>query len=488
MRGLSLALALTALAPACQPEPNPTPAPPTARVRSDLAPVVATRIAQLEAELASPPAAPVSDEQREQIAGLLETLAGADERLKRVARDELRSLGEACVPALRAQLFDAQATQSVRVAAAAALGELDFPSSARALLERLDAGRLKKDEAVWLRAHCAWKLAALSQDWVVPGLLLCLRYETDNETVIYIARTLARFGVYSGLDALYVVSREDPREQLRNGALTALAELARDAGYGDPSELYQAWKRGDEQLAQAPFSRARELEAWRILKLFGEWQLRPVDDGRFVLSLEHHKVTPLLVAALDDENRYVRVHAAQCLERLAGRARGAGARLLELVDEPQIADQVLLALGALPHEPAESALIERTGPAWPLEIRMSATQALGAMGLASSAPALRTRLNEKLARDLRAASLAALVRCAPQDLSTAEVRELCGHMTGGEVDSAIPELALDAWLVHRATADEKAAEVLKSWRAITTSDSRERVVARAEALGALLAP
>lgn len=486
MRELAFALAVLALAPSCRQETAPTPAPASSRERTDLAPVVASSIAKLEAQLAPAPQPPVDTELAEQIDGLLETLAGADERLKRIARDELRSLDAASVPALRARLFDSEASQSVRIAAAAALGELDHPASARALLERLDAGRLKKDEAPWLRAHCAWKLASLSQDWVVPGLLLCLRYETDNETVIYIARALARFGVYSGLDALYVVSRDDPREEMRNGALTALAELAQGAGFGDASELYQAWKRGDEALADAPFSPARELEVWRILKLFGEWQLRPVDDGRFVLSLEHHKVTPLLVAALDDENRYVRVHAAQCVERLAGRARPAGPRLLELIDEPQISDQVILALGALRHEPAEAALIERTGPAWPLEVRMSATQALGAMGLASSAPALRKRLDEKLTRDLRVASLAALVRCAPETLPLDEVRELRSAMTGGEVDSAAPELALDAWLEHRASADTKAVEALKQWRSITTTDSRTRVNERAAVLDMVL--
>lgn len=457
-----------------------------ALARTDLRPVVVARIAELEAQLAAPQLPTLDAAQLEQIDGLLETVAGAEERLKRAARDDLRSLGAASVARLGERLDDASSSTAVRIAAAQALGELDHPLAARVLLTRLAAGRFTRDPDPWLRAHCAWRLGMGTQDWVVPGLLLCLRYETNNEAVIYIARALAHHRNYSGLDALYVVSREDPGDNLRQAALATLSELANTAGYADPAELYRAWKEGDERLRDAPFSPAHELEVWRILKLFGEWQLRPVDDGRFVLSLEHHKVTPLLVAALDDENRYVRVHAAQCIERLGGRAASAGPRLLELIDDPQMTEQVMLALGALRYAAAEPALLERASPARTLEIRMSATQALGVLGLASSEPHLRTQLADKLPRDLRAATLGALVGCAPANVSIEEARELRAFMVGGEVDSALPEVALDAWLVQRATVDEPSRAALDAWRAIRNTNSRTRVVERAAVLNAVL--
>jgi HEAT repeat protein len=467
--------------PASQPAPAQA-----AAARADLRPVVVARIAELEAQLAAPPHPALEAAQLEQIDGLLETMAGAEERLKRAAREDLRALGAPSVARLGERLDDASSSSAVRIAAAQALGELDHPLAARVLLTRLAAGRFTRDPDPWLRAHCAWRLGMGTQDWVVPGLLLCLRYETNNEAVIYIARALAHHRNYSGLDALYVVSREDPGDNLRQAALGALSELATAAGFADPAELYGAWKGGDERLSDAPFSPAHELEVWRILKLFGEWQLRPVDDGRFVLSLEHHKATPLLVAALDDENRYVRVHAAQCLERLGARAASAGPRLLELIDDPQMSEQVMLALGALRHAAAEPALLERASPSRTMEIRMSATQALGALGLASSEPHLRAQLADKLPGDLRAAILGALVGCAPANLSLQEARELRAFMVGGEVDSALPELALDAWLVHRASVDDGSRAALDAWRAIKGADSRERVSRRAQALDALL--
>ena len=457
-----------------------------AAARTDLRPVVAARIAELDAQLASAPPPALDAARLEQLDGLLETLAGADERLKRAAREDLRSLGPASVARLGERLDDTSSSNAVRIAAAQALGELDHPLAARVLLTRLTAGRFTRDPDPWLRAHCAWRLGMGTQDWVVPGLLLCLRYETNNEAVIYIARALAHHRNYSGLDALYVVSRQDPAENLRQAALGALSELASAANFADPADLYRAWKDGDERLLDAPFSPAHELEVWRILKLFGEWQLRPVDDGRFVLSLEHHKVTPLLVAALDDENRYVRVHAAQCLERLGGRAASAGPRLLELIDDPQMTEQVMLALGALRYAPAEPALLERASPSRTLEIRMSATQALGVLGLASSEPHLRGQLAEKLPGDLRAALLGALVGCAPANVSVQEARELRSFMVGGEVDSAAPELALDSWLIHRASVEEGSRAALEAWRAIKGADSRERVSRRAQALDPLL--
>lgn len=477
-----LALVLSA----CE-EPSAPKATLAPAVRTDLRAVATERIAALEAQLSPPPLPAPDEDLRERVRGLLETLSGADERLKRPARDEVRQIGPACAPVLSQMLFDAEAPLALRIVATQALGELDHPLAASALLRRIDAGRLKKDPEPLLRAHSAWRLGEGTQDWVVPQLLLCLRYETDNETVLYLALALAHFGVYSGMDALYVVARDDPRPEMRERASATLTQIAVEAEFEAPAALYSAWKHGDERFADAPFSAARELEVWRLIRLFGEWQLRPVDDGRFVLSLEHAKVTPLLVAALDDENRYIRVHAAQCLERLGGRARAAGPRLLELIDEPQISDQVLLTLGALRYAPAEAALIERCGAAWPLEIRMTATRALGTLGSESSEPALRALLAERTPVDLRAAVLASLVGCAPLRVTLDEARELREHMTAGRVDSALPELALEAWLAAR-SADPKAKSALQAWLAISDSDSRRRVTARAVTLDAVLAP
>jgi hypothetical protein len=75
-------LAVLAALGSCGREPASTPLGlPQVAPRSDLAPVVASRIADLERQLEAPPLDDADQELRERVEGLLETLSGADERL-----------------------------------------------------------------------------------------------------------------------------------------------------------------------------------------------------------------------------------------------------------------------------------------------------------------------------------------------------------------------------------------------------------------------
>jgi HEAT repeat protein len=374
------------------------------------------------------------------------------------------------------------------MASAEALGLLDAREAAEVLLARLELSRTEVDPDPWLRAHCAWRLGSTTQDWVVPRLLLHLRYETDHETVVWLAATLARFGDFAGLDALYVVASGAATQELRDAAASKLAELAREHGFAGDGELFRAWSEGDPErrLPDAELSPARQLEVWRIVRGFAQWQLRGVDDGRFVLQREHPRVAPLLAEALRDENRYVRTHSAQTLERMGARGRAAGPALLEALDDPEIAPQAALALGAVGFATAEEALVERLAEPHPLELRVAAARGLGELGLASSARALDALLAGEPPLDLAAAAACARVAVSPHDAPPGVLASLLRHLTSGEVEPGAPERALDHWLEARAQVHGDARATFEAWRAVRADDPSERVARRAELLAAAL--
>jgi hypothetical protein len=416
---------------------------------------------------------------------LLEAIAGINERTHRLAHEELLSLGAAATAPLAGVLGDVGASDALRMAAAEALGALDSPAAAEVLLQRVELARKQVDDDARLRARCAWRLGSGTQDWIVPRLLLDLRYETDYETVICIASTLAHFGNYAGLDGLFVISRDAQTTQaLRDLALSTAARLASDAHVADAATLLRTWIEGDPQsvLPDHELSLAHQLEVWRMVRGFSEWQLRGVDDARFALQRESRRVATLIAPALLDENRYVRTHTAQVLERMGRRARGTGPALLAALDDPQIAPQIALALGAVGHAAAESALIARLAPAHPLELRVACARALGSLALASSARALDLFVDARQPLDLRIAAACARIHCSPDDTPRATLELLLAHLAANDTETAAPELALDAWLAHRAPTSPAAAAVLTSWRSISPSDPRERVAQRAQLL------
>jgi hypothetical protein len=349
--------------------------------------------------------------------------------------------------------------------------------------------RTNKDSEPWVRAHCAWRLGVTTQDWVVPRLILHLRYEADRETTVWIARTLAHFDTYSGLEALYVLWRDESNPQARELAGQALVELASERGVASSDELLRAWNAGElapRDLAAVPNPR-RRLEVWRMIAGYSEWQLRGVDDARFALSRESGFIAPLLAEALGDENRYVRTHAAQTLERMGRRARAAGPALLAALADAEIAAQVLETLGAVGHAPAESELVARLAPTCVLELRVAAARGLRSLALASSVPALErcTAANEPL--ELRVYAAAARVHCAPADAPRALIELLLDDLSTGAVESATPENALAVWLASRAPASEPFARTWSAWLAIDRPDPRDRVAERARLLRDALA-
>lgn len=487
-RALIVALAC---AGSCSESPAPVPQP-VAQTQTTRRPVAREELAKVMAEFGAPvPPAEIPDELRERAQGLLETLAGTDAAMRRLARTELRDLGPAVAPLLAARLADDAAAPAQLEACAEILGEFDTPEAAEALLARIEAIRTRKDTAPWLRTQCAWRLGSGTQDWVVPRLILHLRYETDHETVAWIARTLAHFGNFAGLDGLYVIWRTGRTPEMRDLAAQSLGLLASEHGFPDSDALLRAWVEGDpeQRLHAPPLSPLHRREIWARIAGFSEWQLRGVDDARFTLARESREATPLLALALEDENRYVRIHAAQTLERLGRRALAAGPALMRALDDAEIAPQAAETLGAVGYREAESALSARLGPDQPIDLRTSAARALGKLALSSSLVALEPWTKDDVQLDLRVAASCARVRCSPADVPRPLLESLLRHMTSGQVDSAEPENALALWLAAQAQRDqERFGDAARRWTEVAGDDPPLRVGERAELLRGLFAP
>ena len=469
---------LLALLAACA-EQAPQSSVTTPAAARDFGDIARANVARLEAEV-GPLVEPASEDAElvEHVTGLLESVESAS--LGRVAREELASLAPASLPILARWLDDAQAPTAQRMAAIEALGASDTRYGAEKLLARIEAMRTRKNDEAWVRAHCAWRLGQGTQDWIVPRMIRQMRYETDHETVIWMARALARFGNFSGLDALFVVSRSAATQELRDGASVALHDLARERGFDAPEALARAWSASDASLASPPLSALRQLEIWRVIAGCAEWQLRGVDDGRFTLARENAAAAALLAEALRDENRYIRTHAAQSLERMGARGRSAGPALLAALDDPEAGIFVAEALGGVGYAPAESELLARLEAPRSLEVRTAAARGLASLSLPSSAPALGRHVGESVPRDLRFSAGCARLRCSPSDAPVALVEWLLADFATGTGETASSEPALRAWYATRDGAD------LPAFDAAPGATPGERIAARATLLRAAL--
>jgi len=451
-----------------------------------LAQVAKPAVAELEARLLLEPAAPEPDaELLERTSGVIAMLAGSGGRLRAAALEDARSLGSGAVPLAAATLADAGARAELRVAAADLLGGLRTVSAAVALSKELEQA-----SDSWLRAHCARQLGVCGEDALLPRMLARLRVEKDAETVIWLSVSLARLGSYAGLDGLRVLRAQGASEELRALAAAKLEELARAAGLASGDELHERWNSPRAvELELPPPSDALRLELWRRIADLSAWNLRTVDDCRFVLARGAPWVAELLARALHDEDVYVRVHAAQCLERMGPRGAAAGPALLESLAEPRLAADAAAALAGLEYEPAAPELARKLESSADLELRIAAARALGRLRDPSTRDVLRRVLGSKAPEpiDLRQAAAQALLALGEDPAAT---RFLLACLTDPAADSCAAEDALGAWLERRAAGDTGAARLLERWRTLgpdagaipTAEEQRARQRARAELL------
>lgn len=307
---------------------------------------------------------------------LLEQVLGAlgerDERLKTLARKDAEQLPPAEIAALREVLQDAAESDSRRGAAAEALGASPLPEAELALLEFLPDLRTP----AWLRAVVIFQWGRRAKNLYLGKAILRLKYEPDDEAVIWLADALSRHGSRAGLDGLEVLMQRARTEELR--ALAAERWQAIRSETGSPSAT-----------PDAPPASERVAEAWWWIGKLADWDLRQVDDARFVLQRLPDWVVPLLCECLHDSNVYTRVHAAQTLARMGARARPAGAALLEALAERQLAPTAAEALGMLGDAGVRPALERCLNAGGDPDLAVAAAMALGRLGDASALPALR---------------------------------------------------------------------------------------------------
>jgi HEAT repeat protein len=454
----------------CGQEPRPAPA-------FELGPVVTSALAQ-EEDLVDPSSdAGDADEALEAVLG---PLLSGDEDLAALALEDARALAPAALERAAARLIALDEPVETRVALADVLGSSATPRALEALLAALSGA----PEAA-VRTQCAWRLGQAQDERVVPELLLRLKYERDSRTAYWVADALARFGHLAGLEALVVIWGREEGE-LREHAAAKLRALADEHGCASIDELRERWRMG--RVSPRPtVGAALQREGWRWIARLAEWQLRGVDDARYVLVALEDWIVPALAAALHDEDVHVRLHAAQCLERRGPRAAAAAAELEAALAEPRIAATAAAALAALGATSAVPALERAVAISRDPELRVAAVRALGHLGLSRSISVLEALLEEEQPFDLRQALAQALLALDPRHEAVAEVLV---SLTDERGDAGDAELALEAWLVERARAETRFAELLARWTALgpapetvpTASEVTERRQRRARLL------
>ena len=456
MRSAALVAGLAAaLAAACAPAPEPGPTP-VERAAFATRPAVAEALARLEAEAPDPvlPDLPPEDSEPYQEArGLAVFLATARADLADAAFEDVKRLGDAAIPVLLELARDVAANVDDRRAALRLIGELGSPASGLALTREM-----ADNPTPSLRAVAAWKLEGHPWDGCVTELLRRLKYEKDPSVVPWIARALASHGNYGGLGSL-----ETLVAWYGTGTEAAghLVDLAGKAGFEESlagaAALSAAWAAGDPDglLPAAEPSPRRELDAWRRIERLAEFQLRGVDDSRFILASLGAWAAPLLAEALHDEDAYVRLHVAQVLQRMGPRGAAAVPELVAALAEPGLAPTAAMALGASGSPEAEPVLLEATGAGEAPELRLAAVRALGLLGSPSALPALEELAATATFPELDQALVEAQVRVRIQEGSSSAhlVPRLLELARDPSLDGTTSARVLREWIGAEAAAE-----------------------------------
>ena len=460
----SIAFVLVLGLAACGGDAPPAPEPQVFELRD----VVDSTLAALEAELAAQATEP-DPVDPEQVRGLIEMLAGSGGGMRTIALDEATALGEGAVEPLAAILADSEARDEERGAAIEVLGRIDTPRSAEVLLERLE-----QDRTPWVRAHAAWRLGEGTQDWIVPRVILRLKYEKDHDTAIWIGQVLGHFGNYSGLGALVEIAYKSPDAVLRASAQARLEEIQAATGFEDPFALSEAWLAGDpEDRIPDPVRSLRfDVEVWRRLSRLPEFQLRGVDDSRWICSGLGPHTASILARALHDSDPHMRVHTAQCLERMGPRARVALDDLVAGLADSELCTNAANALEAIGDIRAERPLLALFNPPTELRLRLAAVRALGGLGTGISpatTEALRAIFDAAETPELHQAAGESLIRTG--SASTDVVRALAELLVSELVEPVSTETVLRTWIWERIEAGEEAATpAFEAWDALTPPD------------------
>lgn len=300
--------------------------------------------------------------------------------------------------------------------------------SERALLEREDRafafeqGLLHDDAAI--RSRCAYELGNAGSRAAVPPLLLRLKYEKDARVRIWVASALAALGNGAGLAVLVEsLAIQELADEAGRAALDACKRAGRELGASPTwakvaetlTEIDRAWRASGNDLVAPTKPAADETRfvarlARHMLATDG-FQLRPVDEARFVVARAGRTAFPLLRTALAAEETYLRNHALEVVIAIGPAAQELAPAVLPLVRDRLSALFAIQALGALGFREALPHLVTATRSLDP-ELRSAGVTALGDLGDDRGVPRLEAVLRDaQEAMDVRvraAASLACL--------------------------------------------------------------------------------
>ncbi len=264
----------------------------------------------------------------------------------------------------------------------------------RSLEDEADAWRgyelgLSVDDAS-VRTQCAFALASSNHAGSLSLVLYRHKYEKDPSVRLWLVDAAVGLGSGAGLlDVIAAFDDSELREQAGRVAVSVCGRVGADIG-DNPSwaMLRQAlagvdlvWRETGVLPGVEAMGSGEELLDARIaeqLVALTGFQLRPVDDARFVLSRMGTVGLPRLTAAAHAQETYLRNHSLEVLRDLGPVAHGAGEALLSLLRDPLSAAIAGRALGAARYEPAMPHLIARIADA-DLETAAAAAAALGPM-------------------------------------------------------------------------------------------------------------
>lgn len=283
-----------------------------------------------------------------------------------------------------------------------------------------------KHQQPGVRARAAWLCGRTGKAILQLPLLLALKDEQDPETVVWLAGALLDLGNDAGA-AWLTAAIDDARTAERAGGLAIEALRARKVELPDAPtwdqlrtelrRITSAWRQtGRSSLPNAPIPDPTQLQQRLAAHLITQagWQLRPVDEARFVVRNLGLLAVPMLRRVVLDQRHHMRTMPLEELANLGQAASEAADTVLPLLgDVASCADAIrtLGEIGAARHAPFLRPFLGDPDS----ELRCAAVKALGVLRDEASRAAIQDRMRDpKETLDVRVGAAFAL-RCFGDD-------------------------------------------------------------------------
>lgn len=264
-----------------------------------------------------------------------------------------------------------------------------------------------------VRAKAAFELGRCGQPAAILPLLKRVKYEADPMVRVWLAVALATLGNHSALTVL-ILAMDDEFTAVDAGVQAmAICEANGQQLGAEPSyeELQLAlgvlrdrWQSTGRVLGkEVSDAEVNARIAVMLVQLEG-FQLRPVDDARFVLSRAGSLGLPLLSMALQAKEVYLRVHALEIVGDLGVAADSLADQVRPLLDDPLSRTFAVRAVGEMQFKKVLPRLLSMSFSA-DLELRTAVALGLGPLGDRRAMPRLEELFADNTeAMDVRVAA------------------------------------------------------------------------------------